>query len=76
MGILFLKREEAEDIRGMLRDNALSFTTGSQIVSALMLGLQEAFDKERFFYCSTQPAIRRRDQSQGIDFNLDHFIYI
>lgn len=43
----FLKREEAEDIRGMLRDNALPFTTGSQIVSALMLGLQEAFDKEK-----------------------------
>ena len=43
----FLKREEAEDIRGMLHDNALPFTTGSQIVSALMLGLQEAFDREK-----------------------------
>ena len=43
----FLKREEAEDIRGMLHDNALPFTTRSQIVSALMLGLQEAFDREK-----------------------------
>ena len=47
----FLKREEAEDICGMLRDNALPFVRRSQPSG-------------------------RRDQSQGIDFNLDHFIYI
>ena len=43
----FLKKEEVEDIRDMFLDNALPFTTGSQIVSALMLGLQEFFDKEK-----------------------------
>ena len=43
----FLKKEEVEDIRGILLDNTLPFITGCQIVSALMLGLQEAFDKEK-----------------------------
>lgn len=45
----FLTKEEVEDIRSMLLDNELPFTTGCQIVSALMLGLQEAFDKEKIF---------------------------
>lgn len=43
----FLKPEEANEIRDMLVDEASPFTTGCQIVSALLLGLQEAFDKEK-----------------------------
>ncbi|WP_293670145.1 CDC27 family protein [uncultured Parabacteroides sp.] len=43
----FLKPEEANEIRDMLMDEASPFTTGCQIVSALLLGLQEAFDKEK-----------------------------
>lgn len=43
----FLNKEEAEEIRQMLQDKTLPFTTGCQIVSALMLGLQEAFDEEK-----------------------------
>ncbi len=43
----FLKKEEAEEIRNMLQDQTLPFTTGCQIVSSLMLGLQEMFDKEK-----------------------------
>lgn len=42
-----LKTEEVEQIKAILEDNALPFTAGSQIVSALMLGLQAAFDKEK-----------------------------
>ena len=42
-----LKKEEVEEIRNILINDMLSFTTGSQIVSALMLGLQEMFDKEK-----------------------------
>ena len=43
----FLKQEEANEIRDMLLDEALPFITGCQIVSALFLGLQEVFDKEK-----------------------------
>lgn len=43
----FLKTEETEEIRCILADEALPFTTGCQVVSALMLGLQAAFDKEK-----------------------------
>lgn len=42
-----LKAEEVEQIKAILEDHALPFTAGSQIVSALMLGLQAAFDKEK-----------------------------
>ena len=43
----FLKQEEANEIRDMLLDEALPFITGCQIVSALFLGLQEVFVKEK-----------------------------
>lgn len=43
----FLKLEETADIRQILSNQALPFTTGCQIVSGLMLGLQEVFDKEK-----------------------------
>ena len=43
----FLKTEETVEIRNILTDEALPFTTGCQVVSALMLGLQAAFDKEK-----------------------------
>lgn len=42
-----LKAEEVVQIKGILEDDTLPFTVGSQIVSALMLGLQAAFDKEK-----------------------------
>lgn len=45
----FLSREEATDIRKMIFDSTLPFTAGCQIVSALMLNMQEAFDKEKLF---------------------------
>lgn len=43
----FLTQEEADDIKDILKDYSLPFTTGCQIVSSLMLGLQAAFDKEK-----------------------------
>lgn len=42
-----LKTEEIVQIKEILEDGTLPFTAGSQIVSALMLGLQAAFDKEK-----------------------------
>ena len=39
--------EEAEVIKNILFDEELPFTAGCQIVSALMLGLQAAFDLEK-----------------------------
>lgn len=39
--------EEAKEVKGILNDPALPFTTGCQIISALLLGLQTAFDKEK-----------------------------
>ncbi|GGK06343.1 tetratricopeptide repeat protein [Parabacteroides faecis] len=39
--------EEAVVIKNILFDNELPFTAGCQIVSALMLGLQAAFDPEK-----------------------------
>ncbi|WP_337942511.1 tetratricopeptide repeat protein [Parabacteroides sp.] len=39
--------EEAFVIKNILFDNELPFTTGCQIVSSLMLGLQAAFDLEK-----------------------------
>lgn len=39
--------EEIEEVRNILLDNTLPFTTGCQIVSAIMLGLQSAFDLEK-----------------------------
>ena len=39
--------EEAAVIKNILFDNELPFTAGCQIVSALMLGLQAAFDPEK-----------------------------
>lgn len=43
----FLTVESANQIREILADMTLPYTTGSQIVSALMLSLQTAFDKEK-----------------------------
>ena len=42
-----LNKEEIASIRNLLNDQELPFIIGSQIVSALMLGLQAAFDKEK-----------------------------
>mgnify|MGYP002534971739 CR=1 FL=1 len=42
-----LNKEEIASIRNLLNDQELPFIIGSQIVSALMLGLQVAFDKEK-----------------------------
>lgn len=42
-----LKGEEVAQIKNLLHDGALPFTAGCQIVSALMMGLQAAFDKEK-----------------------------
>lgn len=42
-----LNGEEVAQIKSMLEDRTLPFTVGSQIVSALMMGLQAAFDKEK-----------------------------
>lgn len=43
----FLNQEEVVQIKEILTDPELPLTTSCQIVSALMLGLQEAFDKEK-----------------------------
>lgn len=42
-----LTQEESHQIRSILEDKSLPSTSGSQVVSALMLGLQAAFDKEK-----------------------------
>lgn len=42
-----LTQEEARDIKNILTDTSLSFITGCQIISALLLGLQAAFDKRK-----------------------------
>lgn len=42
-----LSQEESIQIKAILEDSALPFTTGCLIVSSLMLGLQAAFDKEK-----------------------------
>lgn len=42
-----LHTEESVSIKKLLDDSLLPFTVGSQIVSALQLGLQAAFDKEK-----------------------------
>ena len=42
-----LSQEEAMQIKSIIEDRSLPFTTGSLIVSSLMLGLQAAFDKEK-----------------------------
>lgn len=44
-----LTQEESKDLKEMILDTTVSFTTGCQIVSALLLGLQELFDKEKLF---------------------------
>ncbi len=44
----FLTAEEASDIRDILQDERLSYIVACQVVSALLLGLEEAFDKEKF----------------------------
>ncbi len=43
----FLNQEEVVQIKEILSNHELPLTTSCQIVSALMLGLQEAFDKEK-----------------------------
>lgn len=43
----FLTQEEVADIRSMVLDLDVPFTTGCQVVSSLLLGLQEAFDKDK-----------------------------
>lgn len=42
-----LTAEKAADLRPILLDGSLPYTTGCQIVSALFMGLQAAFDKEK-----------------------------
>jgi len=42
-----LKSDEANEIRQLLSDISLPYTVGCQIVSALALGVQEYFDKEK-----------------------------
>lgn len=42
-----LSTEEAKDIREILNDITLPYAVGSQIVSALFMGLQAFFDKEK-----------------------------
>lgn len=43
----FLTPGEAESIRKILEDRNISYLVGCQIVSSLMLGLQNIFDKEK-----------------------------
>lgn len=43
----FLKQDESVEIQQILSDKELSYTVGSQIISALLLASQEAFDKEK-----------------------------
>ena len=43
----FLSQEETEDLISILKDNELPNTVGSQLVSALLLAQQNAFDKEK-----------------------------
>ena len=43
----FLTTEEKIDIQDILHDRELPYSVGCQIVSALLLGLEEAFDKEK-----------------------------
>ncbi|MCD8042181.1 MAG: tetratricopeptide repeat protein [Tannerellaceae bacterium] len=45
----FLKTEDSIAIRKILEDDILPFTAACQVVSALMLGLQYSFDKEKLF---------------------------
>ncbi len=42
-----LKPEESLAVKNLLEDSLLPYTAGCQVVSALTLGLQEAFDKEK-----------------------------
>lgn len=42
-----LSQEETGAIKEILTDDLLPYTVGSQIVSALFMGLQESFDKEK-----------------------------
>lgn len=60
----FLTEEEMADIRDILMDNSLPFTTGCQIVSALMLGLLEAFDEKKMLLLFDAAA--RRDEAVSI----------
>lgn len=42
-----LNNEEVQEIRQIINDDTLPYTAGSQVVSALYMGLQESFDKEK-----------------------------
>lgn len=42
-----LSQEESSHIKEIIQDSELPYATGCQVVSALMLGLQAAFDKEK-----------------------------
>lgn len=42
-----LHADDVAALKAILNDHSLPFTAGNQIISALMLGLQEAFDKEK-----------------------------
>ena len=42
-----IKTDEANEIRRLLSDNSLPYAVGCQIVSALALGIQGCFDKEK-----------------------------
>ncbi len=43
----FLTQDESAEIQQILSDKELPYTVGGQIISALLLGSQEAFDKEK-----------------------------
>ncbi|MCC8154254.1 MAG: tetratricopeptide repeat protein [Tannerellaceae bacterium] len=45
----FLTPEDSVSIRKIIEDEVLPYTAGCQVVSALMLGLQYSFDKEKLF---------------------------
>lgn len=42
-----LSQEESSHIKEIIQDSELPYATGCQVVSALMLGLQAAFDREK-----------------------------
>ena len=72
-----LNKEEIASIRNLLNDQELPFIIGSQIVSALMLGLQAAFDRRRtaiIIRCGQYP--RRRDSLPRVDRDSPDALYL
>lgn len=57
-GSNLLSQEESSHIKEIIQDSELPYATGCQVVSALMLGLQAAFDREKLlllFDAATHP---------------------